>query len=156
MGLRQDVLNEPVSSLPLRESIAVEPETVVRDAVRMMNDKRLGCVVVVDREQRPIGTFTELALIEALLDDPDAMNQRVGEHLTAQWDSVKQSMPIASVIESMQTQNLRFVVVKDDDGRAVGLTGQRGVCEYIAEHFPDTAMRTRVSKRPYVDQREGA
>jgi hypothetical protein len=56
----------------------------------------------------------------------------------------------------MQTKNLRFVVVTDEDGKAIALTGQKGLMEYVAEHFPQQVMVQRVGVKPYSSQREGA
>jgi hypothetical protein len=69
---------------------------------------------------------------------------------------VKQSDPIVNVLLAMQAQNVRFVCVLDDEGRAVALTGQKGLMEYIADHFPGQIMVQRIGCAPYIQQREGA
>ena len=52
--------------------------------------------------------------------------------------------------------DLRFVCVVDETGRAVALTGQRGVMEYIAGHYPRRIWPSRTACRPYFQTREGA
>ena len=44
----------------------------------------------------------------------------------------------------------------DDQGKLVGLTGQKGLMEYVAEHFPGEVMVQRVGEKPYTQSREGA
>lgn len=156
MSLRQNILNEPVSRLPLRDLIAVEPTTTVRRAITMMRDKKLGCVIVVDGAGKPVGKFSERQLTRLLLNDPDGLERPVGECMAQDWRCVTLTDPIARVIELMKEADLRFVCVVDQNGRAVALTGQRGVMEYIAEHFPRQVLASRVSNRPYLEQREGA
>jgi len=153
MGLRENISSEKVGELPLREAIAVAPSTTVREAVDRMRGKRLGCVVVVDDSGKPQGTFTEEELIKVLGGGLDAA---VGGHLSPQWASVRIDAPIASVLEEMKSKNLRFVVVTDEEGRAVALTGQKGLMEYVAEHFPQQVMVQRVGVKPYSAQKEGA
>ena len=47
------------------------------------------------------------------------------------------------------------VVVTDDDGRVDALTGQKGLMEYVAEHFPKQVMVQRIGS-PVIQDREGA
>ena len=63
--------------------------------------------------------------------------------------------PIANVIESMQSQKLRFIVVLDEQGKAVAITGQKGIMEYIADHFPRQIKVQRMSSDFFTGQREG-
>ena len=80
----------------------------------------------------------------------------MGEHTVEAWGCVKLTDPILRVIQLMQRHDLRFVCVVDDAGRGVALTGQRGVMEYICDHFPRQILGSRVSARPYLREREGA
>lgn len=156
MGLRQDILSDPVSVLELRQLIAVKPGTTVRSAIKLMHQHRLGCVVVVDDNNQPMGKFSERLLIKLLVTDPDALDQDISEHMASTWAIVKQSDPIAKVIECMEADKLRFVVVVDEHGHPVGITGQKGVMEYIAEHFPRQVKVQETEAKLYMDQREGA
>ena len=155
MGLKHDILNQPVSELELRELIAVRPTTTVREALEQMKQKKLGCVVVVDDEGKPLGKFTERLLIKMLLEHPDALDQQVGDHMANDWDAVQQTDPIATVIDKMESKKLRFVVVLDAQGKAVALTGQKGVMEYIVDHFPRQVKVQRMSTEFFTGQREG-
>jgi predicted transcriptional regulator len=156
MGLRENMTSEKVSELSLREAIVADPATTVRDAVARMCGKRLGCVIVAGEDGRPIGTFTEEVLIRILVDVPRALDAKIGDHMSAQWACVKLTDPIANVLEAMESKRLRFICVVDDAGRATGLTGQRGLMEYIAEHFPRQVMVQRVGVKSSTERREGA
>jgi len=156
MGLQHNIQNEPASTLSVRPVSTLKPETTVADAVSAMREAGQGCVVVVDEKEKPAGTFTEYDLIDLLLKDPEAMNRHIGDHLSPQWGCVRQDSPIACIIRAMQDYHLRFVVVADTNGRAVGLTGQRGMCEYITDHFPRQVVASRVGGKPDFEKREGA
>ena len=75
--------------------------------------------------------------------------------MAKQWPWVQTSDPIVDVLEAMLTKNVRFLCVVDEEGRVVGLTGQKGLMEYVAEHFPGQVMVQRVGCAPYLN-REGA
>jgi len=155
MGLRQDILSEPVSELEWRELLTLTPNDTVRQAVQLMKTKSLGCVVVVGKDGHPVGKFTERDLIALLLLKPQALDEPLGASMSGTWGVVKATDPIALVIECMQERMLRFVIVVDDDGKAIGLTGQKGVIEYIVEHFPLLVKVHTTESKLFMDQREG-
>jgi len=156
MGLREDILKKTVADLELREIIKVRPHDTVSSVVSIMQQKRLGCVVVVDDDDRPLGKFTEKQLTSLVLKNQSAMDEQVGEHMTSAWSTVEKTDPISKVLDAMQSKGLRFVIVVDSDGRAVGLTGQKGMMEYIADHFPRQVKVQMMESKLYMDEREGA
>ncbi len=156
MGLSHDILNDPVAELSMRQVIPVTGETPVRQAVAQMQRERLGCVVVVDADNRPIGKFTERLLIKLLTQTPAALDGPVKEQMASAWAWVETTDPIAKVIQYMDRDKLRFVIVIDEHGHPIGLTGQKGVLKYIADHFPRQVMVQQPDPKLHMDQREGA
>ena len=105
----------------------------------------------------PVGTFGEAGLIDLLLAQPAAIySAPVKDHLDAKWAKVGLDSPIAAVLRAMETERLRFVCVTDEQGKVAALTGQKGLMEYIAEHFPNQAMVQRLGGKPSMTKREGA
>jgi hypothetical protein len=43
----------------------------------------------------------------------------------------------------------------DRDGKPIGLTGQKGVIEFIVEHFPRQVKVQMMRSKLYMDAREG-
>lgn len=157
MGLKENLAVEPVSALRLREAVTVPPSTLVREAIQKMRGKQLGCVVVVDDDGKPVGVFSEQRILQLLLSAPDALeSQTVEQHLDPAWATVRLTEPVAAVVKVMQARDLRFVVVLDAAGKAVALTGQKGLMEYIAEHFPQQVMVQQVGGHRYFSEAEGA
>lgn len=157
MGLKENLQSETVSKLPCREAILIQPGTSVRQAVEIMQGKKLGCAVVVDAEGKPVGIFTERTLIELLLEQPDTLGEiPVRNHLKAECFCVHSNDPISAVLDLVQKRGARFVCELDEHGKAIGLTGQKGLSEYIAEHFPEQVMVQRIGGQPGMETREGA
>ena len=155
MGLQESLRTEKVEKLALREAIMVSPTVTVREAVERMVAARLGCVMVADAEERPLGTFTEEDLIQLLVNGSKGLDDRVDAHLSEKWASVRLSDPIAKVLLAMRLKNLRFVCVTNEESRVVALTGQKGLMEYVADHFPRQVMVQRVGLKLSTEQREG-
>jgi predicted transcriptional regulator len=155
MGLHENMRSEPVTELALREAITVSPGTTAREAIEKMRAKRLGCVVVTGDDNLPLGIFRENEVMGLLARSPASLDDPVQSHLAPDWARIKQSDSIAEALEAMKKKRLRFVVVCDDEGRPVALTGQKGVLEYIAEHFPRHVL-TQSPGAGTPDEREGA
>lgn len=156
MGLVDNIRTETVAQLPLREALLVSPRLILRAAIAIMKRKQLGCVIAVDALGRPIGTFTERSIIHLLRRDPSVLDRKtVGDYLDPKWAVVKESDPVFAVLEAMHKKKLRFVVVTNNVGRATALSGQKGLMEYIADHYPQQVMVQQVGTKPAVE-REGA
>lgn len=156
MGLYENMVTEPIRQLPLREAITVPGELSVRDAVLRMRDKKLGCVIVVDDQHKPQGMFTEAMLRHLLTEDRSVIDDSVRDHMAKQFPCAEITDPVVTILEAMQAENHRFVCVVDDEGRVTGLTGQKGLMKYIADHFPQVVLTQRAGVESPRRQREGA
>jgi len=156
MRLTHDILNVPVSELDRRELIAVRPTTTIRECLRRMRDKGLGCAFIVDHEGKPTRKFSEKQLMPLLAQGEAIMTQSVEPHGDDRFHTVTLQDPISKVIGSLTSGDQRYVCVVDDKGRAIALTGQRGVMEYLADHFPRSVKVLLMESKLYMDQREGA
>jgi CBS domain-containing protein len=157
MGLIENIQRECVRDLPLRDALKVAANVSVQAAVDLMREKQLGCIIVVDDRDIPLGVFTERTVIDLLLQQPgDLADLRLADHLEVDWFCVRADDPLTKVVRAIHEQGARFFCVTDSEGRAIALTGQKGLMEYIAEHFPQQVMVQRVGGRPGTQTREGA
>lgn len=155
LDLKHALARDRVSSLPIREAIQVTPATIVRAAAALMRTKRLGCAIMVD-QSRPVGVFTERSVLEVLTHDASLDNLPVKDFVDTSVRAVRTSDPIRTVWDAIQREGVRFVCVTDDDENLVGLTGQRGLAEYVADFFPQQVMVQRLGSKPWMGTREGA
>lgn len=156
MSLKQHLGEDNVSSLPLRSPVQVPPSTKAIDAVSQMKESELGCAVIVDSMGKPQGIFTESSVIE-MLDGGVALDQaEVADYADPKFVCVSENEPVLTVWKTIQQDHARFICVADSEGKFLGLTGQRGLSEYIAECFPMQVMVQRLGETPWSEQREGA
>ena len=121
-----------------------------------MRHGKLGCVVITDDDHKPVGIFTEAMLRQLLAKGQLVLDQPLVDHMATTFPWVNESDPVEFVIDAMEMKNVRFVVVVCEDGTVAGLTGQKGLMEYVAEHFPGEVMVQRVGGKPFPGTREGA
>ena len=156
MGLQENFRNETVNELEIREPVTVPTTSTLRETVTLMRDQNLGCAAVVGDDHKPMGVFTESMLTELLSHGPVPMDEPIEKYMVDRYPWVRSTDKISDVLEAMQLKNVRMLTVVDAEGRVTGLTGQRGLMEYIAEHFPGQVMVQRVGQPPYLSDREGA
>lgn len=156
MKLKQLLEDDRVASLPIRQAIVVRAATLVRAAVAQMRYKRVGCAFIVNDEGRPVGMFTERSLLDVLLSGASLDETAVGEFADPDFKTVALRESISRVWERIVNDGARFQCVINDQGRLVGLTGQRGLAEYVSEHYPRQVMVHRLGHKPWTLAREGA
>jgi CBS domain-containing protein len=140
----------------LRDPVIVSGDSSVREVVVKMQEKDLGCAIIVDENQVPLGMFTERMLTQLIAHNPDELDQPVISQSAERWPQVKLSDPVVDVLDALEMKNVRFLSVVDENGKIAGLTGQKGLMEYVADHFPGQVMVQRVGHKPYMHKREGA
>jgi len=156
MGLLERFKTETVEKLNLRKPIMIDASATVRRAIEEMRAGRLGCAIVVDSDRKPIGVLTEAMVRHLLAHSPVAIDGPIESVMARNFPWVRATDKIEIVLHAMELKNTRFVVVVDQDGKVCGLTGQKGLMEYIAEYFPRQVMVQRVGTNPYPSNREGA
>ncbi len=149
MGLFENMHGEPVTRLALRTPVTAAADTRIREA-------GLGCVIAVDEARTPTGILTESMLTQLLAREPTVVEDPISAHMSAPCPQVRSTDGIVDVLEAMQRDNERCLGVVDEDGHLTGLTGQKGLMEYVAEHFPQQVMVQRIGGTPYTHHREGA
>lgn len=155
MGLYQNIQEDKVEDLNLRDPVLARSSDKVRDVVQAMRDQRLGCAILVDDDRKPVGMFTENMLTQIVAKDPGAIEEPVGDHSADHWPQVSLKDPVAAVLDALEIKNVRFLSVVDEAGRIAGLTGQKGLMEYVADHFPQVTVQ-RVGQKAFMKTREGA
>ena len=193
MGLSQDFLTDQISVLDLGQVVTVKPGATLSRTIELMREHRVGCVVIVDDDNRPIGKFTERLLIRVLVrtckntsvskpsgdeetgdaEVPDPISSQalsssgvlgggqilddpVEKHMYRHCTCLRITDPIAKVIECMEAEKLRYVIVLDEDGHPVGITSFIGLIRYVADHFPRQVKVQEPATKLYLDEREGA
>jgi CBS domain-containing protein len=106
--------------------LTVGPQHTLRDAARLMSERRVGAAVVLDPESHGPGIITERDLMESIGkgQDPDA--ERVGEHLTADLVHAAPDWSLEEAAVAMVRGHFRHLVVTER-GEVIGILSVRDV-----------------------------
>ena len=156
MGLRDDILKQPINNLPARPIILVQPNVTVRDAIGRMIAEGVGSVFVVNDQGKIHGKFSERMLIKLLASGKAFLDEPVGDHAGEFWAVVSQKEAISQVVHKLTEHRMHHLAVVDDSGKPVSMVGQRSLMRYLADHFPRIVQAQLAESKLYVEHREGA
>lgn len=98
----------------------VEPTATASEAIRIMNDANVGCVLVIDTDGL-VGVFTERDVLRRVVDqglDPGAVP--VGDVMTREVITVAPSITVEEALTVCTNKRVRHLPVQEN-GRLVGL-----------------------------------
>jgi signal-transduction protein with cAMP-binding, CBS, and nucleotidyltransferase domain len=134
MDLTRNLKSETVSRLHPSQPWLVQRGQPVADAVKLMRDKRVGCVLVCE-QRRIIGIFTERDLLRRVIAAGRRLQTPIEECMTPDPVSVHPKDSISCAIKRMQKGGYRHLPVVIDD-RPVGILSVKRIVHYLVEHFP--------------------
>jgi CBS domain-containing protein len=117
----------------------------VREATRRMDARGVGCVVVIDAENRPIGMLTDRDVVMKVLRrrrDPDATT--VGEVMQGEeLSSVPSDAGVERAVRRMHVDGVRRIPVVDADGRLIGIFASDDAVQLLSSELAGLAEAMR-------------
>lgn len=127
-----------VGSICTRYVDLAGPEETVQAAAQRMMERKVGTLVILDPERRPIGLLTDRDLVlRVLAPGKDSRLTAVGEVMTREPKTVSERTPIEQALALMRSSAFRRLPVVGDDGALVGLVSLDDVLSLLAEEFRD-------------------
>jgi CBS domain-containing protein len=154
MDLPRNLKTETVSRLHPSQPWLVQAGQPVADAVKLMREKRVGCVLVCE-QRRIVGIFTERDLLRRVLAQGKGLSTLMQECMTPNPIAVHPKDSIGCAIKRMQKGGYRHLPVVNDD-RPVGILSVKRIVHYLVEHFPTMVYNLPPHPQPIQPKREGA
>lgn len=109
----------------------VKPDSPVTDAVKLMHEKRIGSVLVMEsNEDRVLGILTERDIIRVVAEQScTAMQGTVADVMTRDVVACTSDCTIDSIVSGMSKFNVRHLPVFQDDA-LLGMISARDVMHY--------------------------
>ncbi len=133
-NLRIDSISRlELSGDSLRE---IESSQTVADAVYLMRQERVGCLLVC-QNRRLVGVFTERDLLYRVLNSRSSLSTRLREVMTTNPVTVNLKDSIRTAIKKMQQGGYRHLPVIDEDEKPIGVLSVKSIIHYLVEHYPE-------------------
>lgn len=130
----QDIANRPVNTVMNREVARVEPQTPLRVALELMQQRGIGSMLVTNADIA-IGIFTErdvLADIATLQLQPDVPCHRF---MRSPVITITDDTGCLDAYHRMLEHDIRHLVVRDDHGHIVGLVSESDIVRALGPEY---------------------
>ncbi len=153
--IQEHLRNETVAELEPPVGLRVSPNTAVRDAVMLMQERRTGCALVCDGNKL-VGVFTEQDYLRRVIGQKRDLGTPISELMSLNPATVRTTESIASVIERIHRGRYRRLPVINEAGEVVGCVTVRNLVHHLAEHFPAAVYNVAPVSKPVQADRDGA
>ena len=156
-SLDASALHQPISILPYVSPVCVTQDTTITTATHLMQENRIGCVLVQDTVPL-LGIFTERDLLNRVLGAGLNLDQTtVGSVMTPDPETLPIDAAIVFALNLMGEGAFRHLPLVNDEGRPVGMLSVKHIVQYLTEFFSEEVLN--LPPRPnllHPGQREGA
>ena len=137
------MFDQPVGSVMQRRKVLkAPPETLVSKAAKLMADKNVGAVMVVE-DERLVGIFTERDIVfRVVAQGLDARTTRLADVMTPAPDTVDPDKPFGYALLVMHERGFRHLPVIEDS-KIVGIVSSRSAMDPELEEFSSEARRRK-------------
>ena len=120
-----------LNSIAHKTGFSIESTVSIGDAMACMLENKNGSVVLLKKDY-PVGIVTQKAII-SLLEERVDFKQKVMPLAKSPVITVKQNRPIESAFDKIVTNNIRRLVLIDDNGKYKGMVLQEDLFDFLEE-----------------------
>ena len=106
--------------------LSIGPTHTLREAARLMSQRKVGAAVVLDGDGEGPGILTERDVLDAIGAGQDPDTEIAGDHLTSDLVVAAPDWPIERAAEAMVRGGFRHLVVSDGDD-VIGMLSVRDI-----------------------------
>jgi CBS domain-containing protein len=121
-----------IEEIMAENPVTCMPDTSIRQAAQWMVEGDCGALPVVDSDNKPVGVITDRDItcrIVAQGKDPYAMH--VEDAMTHSTATVFKDTTVEDCMELMEENQVRRMVVLDDDGTVCGMVAQADLARHL-------------------------
>ena len=134
MDLRDYLIRTSVVETEYGRSATVEEDATMRQAIRLMREKKVGCLLVV-KDGLLRGILTERDLIRKVFGPGCSLDVPVHEVMTPDPVVTGSNAPLYHVLSRMHSGGFRHLPVVGEVGEALGTVSLPRVANLIADSF---------------------
>jgi CBS domain-containing protein len=118
-----------VSSFMTRDVKTEKEDQNVLTAYRIMNENNIGCVIIVKKDDKPIGIITERDVVRLLGSlNPSLLQIPLRDIMSKPVITISINSSLRDAIQTMQQKNIRRLVITDGE-RMVGIIRDKDILE---------------------------
>ncbi len=136
--------------------LLVDERTSLGEAIRLMRERRQGCVLVTCNG-RLAGIFTERDVLMKIVGAPiDVERTPVRPYMTGDPVTLPADATVAHALNKMVVEGFRHIPLVDTQGHPAGVVSMRDIIEHVAGYFPKDVLNLPPDPAKVFREREGA
>lgn len=153
MDIELNLTTESVAQASPAQGVCVAPETTVREVLQLMQQRRVGSVLIC-RDEVLAGIFTERDALRILAARGD-LSQPIERVMSDAPASIPADATVAAAIQRMSFGGYRRLPIVDAEHKPTGVLQASGIVHYLVQHFPRTVYNQPPVPYPATQLREG-
>lgn len=121
----QQTMNSPLSSIITKEPVCVTRESTIQQVVEKMNTIKIGSMIIVDDEHKPVGIFTLSDVLKRIVMPGTSLEKPIVSIMTPDPHTLPLSSTAYEAALAMATYGVRHVLAVDEGGRLKGVVSER-------------------------------
>ena len=134
----------PLRSLLARPAVSCAPDTPVREALKIMRERRIGSIVVAGTDAIPMGILTTVDVLERIAEPQASVEQSVSRLMSPRPIALEEDATLVDAAIVMARRGIRHVVVTRD-GKLTGVVSERDLFAHQQVSLGRTAKRIQAA-----------
>jgi CBS domain-containing protein len=134
--VERSLMEDPVACLHPIRPLTVDLLTSLTEAVQLMRNHHIGCLLVTAADGSLAGILTERDLLQKVAGHGLDLDQcAVQDFMTEVPETSRADHPLGYAIQRMIVSDLRYLPLVNETGQPVGIASSRDIIEYIVTKF---------------------
>jgi len=117
-----------VKHMMLTKVITVNPSITVKETIKTLYEKHIGCVIVIDKNNKCAGIFTERDAIRLVAENV-SLDQSLDNVMTKNVITLQENSSINEVRNIISVHKVRHLPVVNQQDKLTGLLSVRGLLD---------------------------
>ena len=133
--------------------VVVHQDTQAKDAIALLNSRKIGCLLVTDEAGKLVGIFTERDALRKMASSDCDSSAPIHEYMTPNPGTEDVTSSLAQAMVLMSTGKFRHLPLVDKAGHPIGVISVRDILNHFTvciEEYYDNVQK----EMPHVASRE--
>lgn len=123
MALVRDIMQKNV--------ITIEHDKTVHNAANILKEKEISFLVII-KDEKPIGVISERDIVQKVAaQDQKASSIKIESVMSKKFRWVTPDTPIEDAVQKMLNNNIRRLIILDNDEKLAGVITQTNLAEFL-------------------------
>ncbi|RMW38934.1 MAG: CBS domain-containing protein [Nitrosopumilus sp.] len=120
-----------VRDIMQKNIITIEHDKTVYDAASILKEKEISFLVII-RDEKPIGVISERDIVQKVAaQDQKASSIKIEDVMSKKFRWVTPDTPIEDAVQKMLNNNIRRLIILDNDEKLAGVITQTNLAEFL-------------------------